>query len=467
MRLSPDRLFPAEPSVRKVARGIYESTATLPLVCPHTHVDPAWFADDPAFSDPASLFVIPDHYVLRMLVSQGVPLSELGRERIGTNLSPREIWRRFAAHYDLFLGTPSRMWIDHALSEVLGVHTPITEEGADRLFDEISERLGDPSFRPRALYERFGIRALATTDDARSDLAAHDRVASSTWSGRVIPTFRPDALIDPLHPSYEEAVSELGEITGRELDHYDVYLDALRDRRAYFQARGATATDHGPEFPDFDELDHTEAVQIYHSLRRGQASETIARRFGAHMLMMMAEMSAEDGLVMQLHPGSVRNYDASGFARYGADIGADIPRRVDMADALRPVLNRLGHHPNFRLIVFTLDESVNARELAPLAGYFPALRLGPPWWFYDAPDAMLRWWASVSETAGFANTVGFNDDTRGFLSIPGRHDVARRVNASFLARLVSEHRIGEGDALAIARRLVSDLPLEAYRLNEE
>ncbi|MGC8480564.1 MAG: glucuronate isomerase, partial [Acidimicrobiales bacterium] len=331
---------------------------------------------------------------------------------------------------------------------------------------EVVERLSDPSFRPRALFKRFGIHTLATTDDARSDLLAHDRVGSSGWTGRVIPTFRPDAVIDPMHPNFGAAVSELGRISGRDVEDYGDYLQALRDRRAYFRSRGATATDHGPEFPDFLELDHTEARAIYRVLRRGEASEAQARRFGAHMLMMMAEMSTEDGLVMQLHPGSVRNYDALGFNRYGADIGADIPRRVDMTDALRPVLNRLGHHPNFRLIAFTLDETVNSRELAPLAGYFPALRLGPPWWFYDAPDAMLRWWSSVSETAGFANTVGFNDDTRGFLSIPGRHDVARRINASYLARLVSEHRIGEEDAISIARRLVSDLPLEAYRLNE-
>jgi glucuronate isomerase len=464
MSLSPDRLFPADPTLRRVARTIYGSTAALPLICPHTHCDPAWFADDQPFSDPASLFVIPDHYVLRMLVSQGVSLSALGRDPEETATSTREIWRTFAARYDLFLGTPSRLWIDYALSEVLGIERPITEEGADRLFDDIAERLRDPAFRPRALYQRFGIHALATTDDARSDLAAHDQLMSSSWDGRVIPTFRPDALIDPTHPSFDDAVTELGAITGRDVDDYDAYLDALRDRRASFRARGATATDHGPESPTFVELDRAEALRIYRSLRRGQATETETRRFGGHMLMVMAEMSAEDGLVMQLHPGSVRNYDIPSYARYGADIGADIPRAVGMTDALRPVLNRLGHHRGFRLIVFTLDESVSARELAPLAGYFPALRLGPPWWFYDAPDAMLRWWSSVSETAGFANTVGFNDDTRGFLSIPGRHDVARRINAVFLARLVTEHRIGMDDALGVAQRLVSDLPREAYRL---
>ncbi|MGR3502384.1 glucuronate isomerase [Pseudaestuariivita sp.] len=461
--LHPDRLFPADPATRRVARQIYAHVKDLPLVCPHGHTDPLWWSENQPFDNPAALFVIPDHYVVRMLVSQGASYQELG---IGADAETdaRKIWRRFAEGYHLFLGTPSRLWIDHALSEVLGIDTALTPDTADTIFDAIQAQLGTEAFRPRALYQRFGIEVIATTDSALDTLSPHETVAKDWPEGRVVPTYRPDAVVDPEFEGFAQNLETFGALTGCDTATWDGYLDAHRARRAFFIARGATATDHGHPTARTADLTKAEAQSLLERVRTGDASAAEAELFRAQMLTEMARMSCEDGLVMQLHAGSFRNHSGAVFAAYGRDRGFDMPTRTSWVEALHPLLNTVGMDPRLRLILFTLDESTYARELAPLAGAYPCLRLGPPWWFHDSFEGMRRFRQAVTETAGFWNTAGFNDDTRALLSIPARHDVARRCDAAYLADLVTTHRLGEEDATQIAPLLARDLAKEAYRL---
>ena len=465
--LDPDRLFPTDPATRELARSLYSQIADLPIISPHGHTDPAWFAEDRPFPDPARLFVTPDHYVFRMLFSQGVPLESLGVPTVdgsAVETDGRAIWARFAQHYHLLRGTPSRLWIDHALSEVFGITAPLTAATADPIYDVLSAKLADPVFRPRALFERFGIEVIATTDSALDPLEHHAAIRASGWAGRVIPTYRPDAVVDPDAAGWHANVDRLGEITGCDTGSWQGYLDAHRARRAAFREMGATATDHGHPDAQTADLGAAAAAQLFDRLRRGAGSPEDHALFRAQILTEMATMSVEDGLVMQLHAGSFRNHAPDILARFGADKGADIPRRTDFVTALRPLLARFGTDPRLTLILFTLDETTYSRELAPLAGVYPALRLGPAWWFYDSPEGMRRYREAVTETAGFYNTVGFNDDTRAFCSIPARHDVARRVDCSYLAELVATGRLDLTDATEVAHDLTYRLAKTAYKL---
>lgn len=465
LELHPDRLFPPDPSVRTIARRLFASIASLPIISPHGHTDPRWFAEDRPFDDPVSLLVAPDHYLLRMLYSQGVRLNELGVAPAAgePTAAPVDAWRCFAAHYHLFRGTPSRLWLDWVFHEVFGLSVRLSPATADHYFERISAELRTPALRPRALYDRFGIEVLATTEPATDDLVHHARIRESGWPGRVITTFRPDQVIDPEHEDFLPGLRVLSELTGEDALTYSGYLAALRARRLYFRAMGATATDHGHPSPATALLGRGEAADLFDRVVRG-ASSADAELFRAHMLVVMAEMSLEDGLVMQLHPGSVRNHNGPLYAAYGRDRGADIPQAVDYVHALRPLLERFGNERELTLIVFTLDESTYSRELAPLAGHYPALRLGPAWWFHDSPEGMRRFRQATTETAGFANTVGFNDDTRAFLSIPARHDVARRIDCAFLAEMVADHRLDEAEAADLAQDLAYGLAKRAYRL---
>ncbi|MDB5459585.1 MAG: glucuronate isomerase [Caulobacteraceae bacterium] len=466
-RLHPDRLFPADPRTREVARALYAGIKDLPIVSPHGHTDPAWFAHDRPFSDPAALLVTPDHYLLRMLYSQGVPLEALGvagRDGSAGEADPRAVWRLFATHYPLFRGTPSRLWLDWVLAEVFGVQDRLGPATADAIYEVIADALARPEFRPRALFERFGIEVLATTESPLDPLESHRLLQGSGWPGRVITTFRPDPVLDPQTDRFQANLERLSAMTGEDALDYAGYLRALESRRAAFRAAGATATDHGHPSAATADLSRVEAQALFRRVSTGAASPADAELFRAHMLVEMARMSVDDGMVMQLHPGSFRNHHAEVFARFGRDKGADIPVAVDYVRALKPLLDRFGADPRFSLIVFTLDESTYARELAPLAGYYPALKLGPAWWFHDSPEGMRRFREQTTETAGFYNTVGFNDDTRAFLSIPARHDVARRADSAFLARLVVEHRLEEDEAHEIARALTYDLVKAAYKL---
>lgn len=462
MSLHDDRLFPADPISRAVARRLYAIARSLPILSPHGHTDPAWFAKNEPFANPAALFIQPDHYVFRMLYSQGVPLESLGIG--GAPADPRSVWRIFAQYYHLFRGTPTRMWMDHAFRSNFGLEERLSPKNADAFYDTIDSALATPAMRPRALYDSFRLEVLATTDSPLDSLEYHQQIRDSGWTGRVLPTFRPDSVIDMEFPSFHDNLDRLGRLTGEDTSNFAGYLAALRQRRAFFKAVGATATDHGHSTAATADLLPADAAALYTRVFEGAASPAEATLFQAQMLTEMAGMSVEDGLVMQLHPGSVRNHNLSVFQQFGRDKGADIPARTDFVGGLRPLLNRYGNNPNFTLIVFTLDESTYARELAPLAGHYPCLRLGPAWWFHDSPEGMMRFREQVTETAGFYNTVGFNDDTRALLSIPARHDVARRVDCAFLGRLVAEHRLDEDEAFEVIEDLTVNLARKAYRL---
>ncbi len=457
------RLFPSEPAARDVAARLYRSVRDSPILSPHGHTQARWFAEDEPFPDPASLFILPDHYVHRMLYSQGIRLDDL---EIGaaTIRDPRRVWRIFAEHYTLFRGTPTRLWLDYAFEQLFGLAERLSPTTADLYFDRISEALATPAFRPRALYERFKIAALATTDSALDDLRFHKAIQDSGWKARILPTFRPDAVVDPDFAGFVPNLEKLGEQTGADTHNWQGYLEALRKARQRFRASGATATDHGHPTAATADLSASACEALFAKVRSGLSSSQENELFRAQMLTEMASMSLQDGLVMQIHPGAYRNHNQQMFKRYGRDIGADIPTATDYVNGLRPLLGRFGNEAGLTIILFTLDETTYSRELAPLAGHYPCLRLGPPWWFHDSPEGMRRFREQATETAGFYNTAGFNDDTRAFLSIPARHDMARRMDCSFLARLVVEHRIDEEEAFDVAHALTSDLVRRAYRL---
>jgi len=464
--LNLNRLFPAESSARAVAAKLYETVRDLPIISPHGHTDPQWFADNQPFPDPSALFIQPDHYIFRMLYSQGVSMESLGVPQLDGKQSadPREVWRIFARHYYLFRGTPTRLWIDYAFAEQFGLKDRLSEENADEYYEVIDKKLRTPEFLPRALFESFRLEALATTDAAVDQLEQHKKIKSSGWKGRVLPTFRPDAVVDAEYAGFRENLEKLGEVSNEDVSNYAGYLAALRKRRAYFIENGATATDHGHLTAMTADLSPNQASALYERIYTGKTSAGDVELFQAQMLTEMACMSVEDGLTMQLHPGSIRNHNKVVYEKFGRDKGADMPSPTEYVRGLRPLLSKYGNEPNFTFILFTLDESTFSRELAPLAGHYPCLRLGPPWWFHDSPEGMMRFREQATETAGFYNTVGFNDDTRAFLSIPARHDVARRVDCAFLGRLVAEHRLDEDEAFELAQELTVGLVRKAYKL---
>jgi glucuronate isomerase len=469
MLLHEDRLFPTDPATRAVARRLHDGVRDLPLVSPHGHTDPRWYAEDKSFPDPARLFVVPDHYVFRMLYSQGVPLEDLGiAPRNGSGrpveTDPRAIWRRFAAHYHLFRGTPTRLWLDHAFATLFGLEDRLSERTADRAFDVIAEALARPEYRPRALFARFNIEVIATTESPLDDLSWHRMIRESGWNGRVVTAYRPDPVVDPEFESFADNLQRFGEITGEDTGNWSGYLEAHRKRRAYFQGFGATSTDHGHPTARTADLGEGDAEALFRRIVDDAPSPEDAELFRAQMLTEMARMSLDDGLVMQIHPGSFRNHNPGLFSRFGRDMGADIPTSTDYVRALKPLLDRFGNERDLTLILFTLDETAYSRELAPLAGHYPCLHLGPAWWFYDSPEGMRRFRELTTESAGFCNTVGFNDDTRAFPSIPARHDVARRVDCGYLAELVVQHRLDEDEAHEVAHDLAYRLAKKAYKL---
>ena len=464
--LHEDRLLPPDPGVRAIARRLYGAVRDLPIVSPHGHVPASLLADDAPFPDPASLLIAPDHYVTRLLHASGVPLDVLG---VGgkplTETAARTAWRALCEHWTLFRGTPVRYWLSSTLAEVFGVTQRPSRETADAIFDQITQRLATSAYRPRALYERFGIAVLATTDPPASDLAAHTQLQSDA-SGRmnVIPTFRPDRLLEAGAPGWRQAVHDLGLVSGCDVDSYAGYIAAIEQRRLFFRAHGATATDHSHADVRCEPLGRAEAGRIYAAAQAETATpdETVA--FRRHMVLEMARMSCDDGLVMMLHPGVFRGHHSPTTTAFGSDTGSDIPISVEFTRALRPMLDRYGTHPDFQLVLFTLDETVWSRELAPLAGFYPSVYVGAPWWFLDAPDSIHRWHAKVEETTGFTRTSGFVDDTRAFCSIPARHDMARRLDAGRLATLVAEHRLDEDEAFETVVDLVTRQPRRVFKL---
>ena len=464
----PDRLLGGEPGLRALARRLYDQIADLPIISPHGHCDPAWFAANARFPNPAELFVVPDHYVFRMLVSQGVPMADLGVPRVDggpVETDPRKIWQRFAEHFDLLRGTPSAIWLNHSFEHVFGLDTPLNADTATAYYDHIEASLATEAFRPRALFDRFGIEVLATTEGALDDLAHHKAITASDWQGRVITTYRPDAVVDPEFEGFAGNVARFGELTNEDTASWQGYLAAHRKRRAYFKTHGgATASDHGHPTATTADLPEAEAAALFAKALAGTCTPGEADVFRGQMLTEMARMSLDDGLTLQIHAGSWRNHSAPVFTAFGRDKGFDIPRRTDWVGGLKPLLDAVGMESGLRIILFTLDETTYSRELAPLAGAYPALRLGPPWWFFDSAEGIRRYREATTETCGFYNTAGFNDDTRAFCSIPARHDVARRSDCAYLASLVATGRLTEAEASDLAHDLTYGLAKSAYGL---
>jgi glucuronate isomerase len=463
MLLHEDRLFPVETNALKIARALYATIKNLPIISPHGHTNAGWFASNGPFPDPATLFVQPDHYVFRMLYSQGISLDDLG---IGQPVikDPRKVWHIFAKNYYLFRGTPSRLWLDYSFQELFGFKERLSEKTADLYYDTIDEKLKTPGFLPRALFERFNLEVLSTTDSPIDSLADHKTIRDSGWKARILPAFRPDSVVDPEFAGFASLIAKMGEQTGEDTSTWTGYLSALRKARARFKEMGCTSTDHGHPTVQTADLPVAEAAALFAKVLTGKGSAADSELFRAQMLTEMAQMSLEDGLTMQIHPGSVRNHNKKVYERYGRDMGADIPGPTNFVTALRPLLDRFGNESKLTIILFMLDESTVSRELAPMAGHYPCLRLGPPWWFHDSPEGMMRFRQQATETAGFYNTVGFNDDTRAFLSIPARHDVARRIDCAFLANLVAQHRLDEDEAFELAHDLTYTLVKKAYKL---
>ncbi len=468
LRLDPDRLFPVDAISRDLARRLYAEVRDAPIISPHGHTDPAWFASNTKFVNATELLLVPDHYVLRMLHSQGIPLEALGvapRGEVST-VDPRKSWRLFASNFHLFRGTPSRLWMDHVLSVVFGISERLDASTADSIYDTITAALQTDAFRPRAILDRFNVAFLATTEGALDPLTHHDTIIAAGWGQRVVTTFRPDDVIDASRTDFASNINHLGKLTGEDTGKWQGYLAALRDRRAFFKMHGATATDHGHPTARTEDLSTLDAENLFAKCLAGTATSLEQDIFRGQMLVEMAVMSLDDRLVMQLHPGASRNHNPALFDRFGSDKGADIPSPTTYVDALKPLLDRVGNEPDFRMIVFTLDESTYARELAPLAGHYPCLTLGPPWWFHDSPEGMMRFRRQVTETAGFYNTAGFNDDTRALLSIPARHDLARRMDSRFLAELVAEGRLDADEAFELIHDLTVNLVRKAYKLDQ-
>jgi len=467
MKLNPQRFFDPDPTIRKIATELYESIKNLPIISPHGHVDPKLFSKNKPFPNPAELFIIPDHYIFRMLYSQGIPLESLGIPTVdgsAVEKDPRKIWQIFADNFYLFAGTPSGVWLSHELYEVFKVSCELDSDNAQKIYDELQEKLNSPEYLPRNMFDSFNIELISTTDAAEDDLQAHKDIKNSDWNGNVIPSFRPDSVTDIARPDWLQSIGKLSEITGKEITKYSDLMRALKDRRKYFIENGAKATDQGVLSPYTHLLTEVDAERIFHKALCGEQTQSDADAFTANIMMKMAEMSLEDGLVMQIHPGVLRNHNQRIFNIFGLDKGCDIPIQVEYTKNMQELLSRFGNKPNLKIILFTLDEDVYSRELAPLAGHYPTLKLGPAWWFNDSIEGMTRFRERVTETAGFYNTVGFNDDTRAFPSIPARHDVARRVDANFLASKVARHIISQKEAEKIIKALTYDLVKEAYNL---
>lgn len=468
LELHPDRLFPAEPSTRAVARRLYESVADLPIISPHSHVPPEWIAEDIPFTDPTALLLTPDHYLLRLLHASGLELETFGRG--GNALSEAEsraAFRLLCENWHIYRGTAMRFWLEAQLAGIFGVSVRPSAETADQIYDTVQAWIDAPSSTPRALMDSFDISVLATTDDPLDDLAHHVTIRDDdSFTRRVVPTFRPDRFLEPFRPDWNDLVDQLGEISGCDVDSYAGFLAALENRRAYFKERGAVSTDHSHADLGTIVLTAAEGERLFADARSDRLSESECAVLRRALVTEMARMACDDGLTMTLHPAVYRNHHAETLARFGADVGADIPFSVEGTRALQPMLSTYGTHPNFKVVLFTMDETVFSREFAPLAGFYPSVYLGVPWWFLDSPDAIRRFRKST-EAAGFTRSSGFIDDTRAFCSIPARHDMSRRLDAAHLAELVVEHRLHEDEAADTIHALVADSPRQVFNLDRE
>ncbi|GAB3915077.1 uronate isomerase [Microlunatus endophyticus] len=461
----PDRLLPADTGLRDLARSIYQQVSGAPIYSPHGHVDAAVLAENRPFGNPAELLITPDHYVTRLIHAYGVGLDQLG---VNTpDADPREIWRLFCSHWHVFAGTVVRYWFESELSEVFGLTVQPSAETADDLYDQLSEQLARPDFRPRELFDRFNIAVLATTDDPASDLSAHQLLAADPdFTGTAVPTFRADRYMTPNVPGWKGFLEELAAAADIDTGSYAGLVEALRNRRAYFKQNGGTATDSGTADAYAIPLPDAEAERIHRAALGGSVAPDEVVAYRRNLLYQLAAMSAEDGLVMQLHADVVRNYDQASFAAYGPDTGHDLPGPATFTAGLRQVLNDFGRSDTFRIVLFTTDETSFSQQIAPLAGFYPSVYVGAPWWFIDTPAAISRFRAAATDSAGFGKTSGFIDDTRAYCSIPARHDMSRRLDAGFLAGLVATHQLGEDEAYEIAGDLAGSVPVNTFRLEK-
>lgn len=470
LNINPDRLLPAEPAIRRIARELYDAVKDLPIISPHGHVPPAWFAENKPFGNPTELLLTPDHYINRLLHAHGAQLSTMGVP-VGSPLSEegaREAFRTFCAHWKEYRGTPMKFWFESELADVFGIDLRPSAATADEIYDRIAALLQTDAYRPRELYDRFNISFIATTDDPCDDLAQHQAIkADPTWDGVVVPTFRPDKYLEPLKPTWNADVDRLGEVSGVDTGSYAGYIAAMENRRAFFKANGAVSTDHSHADAGAVKLDAAAAEKLYAAARRGEISSCDANRLRRDLVFQQARMASEDGLVMTIHPAVARNHHLPTFERYGADVGCDFPVAVEFVRALEPILNAFGTNPTFQLVVFTMDETVFSRELGPMASFYPSLYVGAPWWFIDTPDSVARYRRAVTESCGFGKTSGMIDDTRALLSIPARHDMARRMDSGYLAELVADHRLSMDEALDTANDLVVRQPTRAFRLEKD
>ena len=465
--LNPNRYFDPNPKVREVANELYTSIKDLPIISPHGHVDPKIFAENTSFPSPTELILIPDHYIYRMLYSQGISLEELGiptQDGTPVEKDHKKIWQIFGDHFYLYAGTPTGSWLKHEFEDVFGITEKLNGKNALEIYEQISQKLQTPEFLPRTLFDKFNIEVLSTTDGASDSLQHHKQIIESGWTGKIIPSFRPDIVVNILAANWKSEIDKLSSASRIDVADYKSFIKAIENRRRFFIEMGAVATDQGILSPYTHHLSDVEADAIFQRGLSGKATVDDGRLFIANMLMEMARMSTEDGLVMQIHPGSFRNHNEVIFNRFGLDKGCDIPIQTEYTKNLHELLNKYGNNPNLTIIIFTLDESNYARELAPLAGHYPALKLGPAWWFHDSIEGMTRYRQMATETAGIYNTVGFNDDTRALLSIPARHDVSRRVDSNFLAGLVAKHIISTDEAMELNFQLANGLVKKAYNL---
>ncbi|MDP9806468.1 glucuronate isomerase [Trueperella bonasi] len=464
----PDRLFPADPTTRDIARQLHDTIKDEPIISPHGHVPPEWLAEDIPFKDPTSLLITPDHYVNRMLHNHGIPLSSLGvgQTEFSEEDSRRAFWLLFK-HWWLYRGTPVKYWMENELYDYFDIRVRPSEETADEIYDAIAEKLEKPEFRPRALYKRFPLAFLATTDDPVDDLRHHKKLAEDPdWDGEVRPTFRPDKYLEPAREDWPQLMQDLSDVSGIDTSTWAGFNEAMENRRAFFKENGAISTDHSHRDPGTARLSDADAERIYKEALAGKVSQEDADALRRSMMYEQVRMASEDGLVMTLHPAVYRNHHTPTFEKYGADVGTDIPLKTEFTENLQPALADFGTSENLHIIPFTMDETVYSRELAPLAGFYPSVFIGVPWWFIDAPEAMARFRGAITETAGFTRTSGFIDDTRAFLSIPARHDVARRVDSGYIAKLVAEHRLEMDEAVEAIHELTVNNPIRAFKLGD-
>ncbi len=461
------RFFDPEESIRKTAYELYLNVKDLPILSPHGHVEAKMLADNQPFPDPTELIIIPDHYIYRMLYSQGISLESLGIPTVDGTLvekDHRKIWQIFGDNFYLFAGTPTGVWLTHELVEVFGISEALDSRNAMEIYDQMVEKLKTKEFLPRTLFEKFNIEVLTTTDSPSDPLESHKKIKESGWKKRVIPCFRPDAAVNINSTKWKAEIAGIGKVTGIDVHDYKTYIKALENRREYFKTYGAVSTDQGVETPYAHRLSQIEADAIFQRALKGESTDKDAAAFTANMLMEMARMSVEDGLVMQIHAGALRNHNRQVFDRFGLDKGGDIPIQTEYTRNMQEFLNEFGNNPKFKTVLFTLDETTYSRELAPIAGHYPAVRLGASWWFHDSIQGMTRYRQNVTETAGIYNTVGFTDDTRAFLSIPARHDLARRMDSNFLAGLVARYIVSKEEAKSMGKALAYDLVKKAYNL---